>query len=108
MILHFEDVKSGFRLKADRIGNRELPFPSLLVEILTNNKGEVTFVDWVFLSSPVEDLKFELSYASNKIEVPGLYTVPELGVKNATFREVLEAVKKYYETKLSQHSVQTA
>ena len=108
MLLHFEDVKSGFRLKADRIGDKELPFPSLLVEVLTNNQGEVTFVDWVFMSSPVEDLKFELSYVKDRIEIPGLYTVPELGVENATFKEVLEAVKKYYETKLSQKPAHTA
>jgi hypothetical protein len=97
MFLHFEDVKSGFRLKADKVGNKEFPFPSLLVEVLTNDQGEVTFVDWVFMSSPDEDLRLELSYMENRIEIPGLYTVPELGVENATFKEVLEAVKKYYE-----------
>jgi hypothetical protein len=60
------------------------------------------------MSSPVEDLRFELSYMKDRIEIPGLYTVPELGVKNATFKEVLEAVKKYYEAKLSQKSAHTA
>jgi hypothetical protein len=108
MLLHFEDVKSGFRLKSDRVGDKEFPFPSLLVEVLTNDQGEVTFVDWVFMSSPVEDLRFELSYMKGRIEIPGLYTVPELGVKNATFKEVLEAVKKYYEAKLSQKPAHTA
>ena len=53
------------------------------------------------MSSPIEDLEFELSYLKDKVEVPGLYTVPELGVENATFKEVLEAVKRYYEEKLS-------
>ncbi len=101
MLLHFKDVKSGFRLKGDEIGSEELSFPSLLVEVLTNKRGEVTFVDWVFMSSPIEDLEFELSYLKDKVEVPGLYTVPELGVENATFKEVLEAVKRYYEEKLS-------
>jgi hypothetical protein len=50
-------------------------------------------------------LETEINYAD---EIPGLYTVPELGVKNATFKEVLEAVKKYYEAKLSQKSAHTA
>jgi len=101
MLLHFEDVKSGFRLKANKIGDKEFPFPSLLVEVLTNKQGEVTFVDWVFMSSPIEDLRLELSHAKDKIEVPGRYTVPELGIENVTFKEVLEAVKRYYEEKLS-------
>jgi hypothetical protein len=107
MILHFEDVKSGFRLKAGKVGSREFHFSSLLVEVLTNDKGEATFVDWVFMSSPIEDLRIELNYAKN-IKIPGLYTVPELGIENVTFVEVLESVKKYYEEKVSQkHSTKT-
>lgn len=102
MLLHFKDVKSGFRLKANSIGDREFPFPSLLVEVLTNKRGEVTFIDWVFMSSPIEDLRLELSYAKDRVEVPGHYTVPELGLKDVSFREVLEAVKRYYEEKLTQ------
>jgi hypothetical protein len=33
--------------------------------------------------------------------------VCELGVENATFKEVLEAVKKYYEEKLSSNNLQS-
>jgi len=38
MLLHFKDVKSGFRLKGDKLGSEELSFPSLLVEVLTNKQ----------------------------------------------------------------------
>jgi len=31
--------------------------------------------------------------------IPGSYTVPELNLREATFKEVLEAVKDYYEKK---------
>jgi len=46
-------------------------------------------------------LNIELLYVEDKIKIPDRYTVPESGVENATFKEVLEVVEKYYEEKLS-------
>ncbi|MEO2065850.1 MAG: hypothetical protein ABGX17_05045, partial [Desulfurobacteriaceae bacterium] len=69
--------------------------------------GHIVCCDYVFRSLNGEgDIFRELENLVRDVElfedqIKGLYTVPELGVENATFKEVLEAVKRYYEEKFS-------
>jgi hypothetical protein len=44
----------------------------------------------------------------NDLTIKGAYTVPELNLKDATFKEVLEAVGNYYLQKLSVYKKHTA
>ncbi|WP_457569255.1 hypothetical protein [Desulfurobacterium sp.] len=107
MKLHFEESPVGFKLESDYDREDSLigyysynPF-SAQADAHPKTR-EVIYFSLVFYYpdvDPIEQLDVEIKYAD---EIPGLYTVPELGVKNATFKEVLEAVKKYYEVKLSQ------
>ncbi len=45
-----------------------------------------------------EELEEDIETA-RRLNISGRYDVPELGVENATFVEVLEAVKRYYQAK---------
>jgi hypothetical protein len=110
--LRFTETPIGFYLEDPSVDEDKVlvgyyslnPFP-FQVDAEENSK-EVVFFDFVFFDGDLmRQLDIEISYAD---EIPGLYTVPELGVKNATFKEVLEAVKKYYEAKLSQKPAHTA
>ena len=114
IILRFREYADGFVLENPECEREEAligfysynPF-SAQADAHPETK-EIVYFSLVFYYpdiEPIEQLETEINYAD---EIPGLYTVPELGVKNATFKEVLEAVKKYYEAKLSQKPVQTA
>ena len=48
--------------------------------------------------NPIQLLS-EYIHEARRLNIPGLYTVPEFGVKDAPFWKVLEAVKAYYEKK---------
>jgi len=107
MRLHFKETFAGFRLVSSYDREQALvgyysyaPF-SAQADAHPETK-EVVYFSLVFYYpdvDPIDQLDVEINYAS---EVPGRYTVPELGVENVTFKEVLEAVKRYYEEKLSQ------
>jgi hypothetical protein len=111
--LHFEDFGfGGFRLEDRTVDYLNLPeleeltahYPE--IETAVDKDGNIhlfTFEIWQSIEQ-LDDLLEDPLLS----EIPGLYTVPELGVKNATFKEVLEAVKKYYEAKLSQKPAHTA
>ncbi|WP_456436964.1 hypothetical protein [Desulfurobacterium sp.] len=106
MKLHFEETFSGFRLIGPYDREKSLvgyysyaPF-SAQADAHPETK-EIIYFSLVFYYpdvDPINQLNTEINYAG---KVPGLYTVPELGVENVTFKEVLEAVKRYYEEKLS-------
>ena len=111
--LEFEDYTTGFLLKDPQVKSVDSlgEFDELEQEFFEaatgiNKTGRIRYFKFELWKSPeqIEDL-IESPLIS---QIPGLYTVPELGVKNATFKEVLEAVKKYYEAKLSQKPIQTA
>jgi hypothetical protein len=103
--LKFIETPVGFRLTSNYDREKSLvgyysyaPF-SAQVDAHPETK-EIVYFSLVFNlhSNPIEQLNVEIDYAN---EIPGRYTVPELGVENATFKEVLKAVKRYYEEKLS-------
>ena len=48
-------------------------------------------------------LEVEISFLK-KNRIPGRYDVPELGLENATFVEVLEAVRDYFARKFKHYS----
>ena len=104
-VLRFVETLGGFYLEDPEVEEEKViegyyslnPFP-FQVDAEKNSK-EVVFFDFVFFDGdPLRQIEIEMECAN---EIPGLYTVPELGVENATFKEVLEAVKRYYEEKLS-------
>jgi len=111
VLLHFEDLGVGdlgigsFRLEDRSIDYLNLPeleelsvqYPE--AETSIDEKGNIrlfTFEIWQSIDQINDLLKDPLIS-----QIPGFYTVPELGVENATFKEVLEAVKRYYEEKFS-------
>ena len=103
MQLNFRSHEFGFTLKNKvplknlKEGNFEDISP--YIELLVTSENEVAFVEWPFFENPLKEIEVELPYF-RKNSIPGRYDVPELGVKNATFVEVLEAVKRYYEKNL--------
>jgi hypothetical protein len=111
--LRFEDYTAGFLLEDPQVEDvdsleefEELEQYYFEASTGIDEAGRIRYFDFELWKSPAQ---LEGLIKNPLIsQIPGLYTVPELGVRNATFKEVLEAVKKYYETKLSQHSVQTA
>ena len=104
-ILKFVETPVGFYLEDPQVNEENTligyytlnPFP--FQADAERESGEIVFFDFVFLDRNLShQLDVEINYAS---EIPGRYTVPELGVEDATFKEVLEAVKRYYEERLS-------
>ncbi|WP_457568768.1 hypothetical protein [Desulfurobacterium sp.] len=72
-----------------------------------DDNGVICFYNYAFRSLNGEgDIFRELKNLVRDVElfedqIKGLYTVLELGVENATFKEVLGAVKRYYEEKFA-------
>ncbi len=56
------------------------------MEILYGDKNIQETMDWHIQQA-------------RRLNIPGRYDVPELDIENATFVEVLEAIRKYYQTK---------
>ncbi len=56
------------------------------MEILNGDKNIQETMDWHIQQA-------------RRLNIPGRYDVPELGIENATFVEVLEAIRKYYRAK---------
>jgi hypothetical protein len=113
MILHFEAGDMYFQLEDRSVDVLSLPEHEELMsyypeaETAVDSDGNLRFFGFELWGSPEQQLN-DLICDPLISQIPGLYTVPELGVKNATFKEVLEAVKKYYEAKLSQKPAHTA
>jgi hypothetical protein len=112
-VLHFEDRDLGFILDSGKEG-KGVDFSGEFGDNIYDDNGVICFYNYAFRSLNGEgnifkELENLVKYSEFfEDEIKGLYTVPELGVKNATFKEVLEAVKKYYEAKLSQKPARTA
>jgi len=104
--LEFKGYMGGFSLKDPQVKDVDSlgEFEELEQEFFEAATG-------IDEAGRIRYFKFELWKSSEQVEdlienplisqIPGFYTVPELGVENATFKEVLEAVKRYYEEKLS-------
>ncbi|WP_456426519.1 hypothetical protein [Desulfurobacterium sp.] len=106
-VLHFEDRELTFALDSGMEGEG-VDFSGEFGDNIYDNNGVICFYNYAFRSlngegnifKELENLVKDTTLFENQIK--GRYTVPELGVENATFKEVLEAVKRYYEAKLSQ------
>ena len=104
--LSFEDKELGFVLESTLEGGG-IDFSGEFGDAIYDLNGYIVYYDYMFRSlngegnifKELENLVRDVTLFENQIK--GRYTVPELGVENATFKEVLEAVKRYYEEKLS-------
>ncbi len=65
--------------------------------------GHIVFLSETFFNSSLEPFEFYLQEA-RRLNIPGRYDVPELGLKDATFVEVLEAIRDYYARKFGKKS----
>lgn len=105
--LSFEDKELGFVLESTLEGEG-IDFSGEFGDAIYDLDGHVVYYDYMFRSlngegdifKELENLVKDVSLFEKQIK--GRYTVPELGVENTTFKEVLEAVKRYYEEKLTQ------
>ena len=112
--LSFKDMELGFALESD-LEDNGIDFSGEFGDAIYDLDGYIVFYDYAFRSLNGEgDIFRELENLIKDVElfkdqIKGRYTVPELGVEKATFKEVLKAVKKYYEEKLfSKHPAKTA
>jgi len=71
-----------------------------LIAIEVNSRHEIVFLDHELVGDRLEGNFEVLKEILKRIKPKGLYTVPELGLKNVPFDVVLEKVKEYYERKL--------
>jgi len=53
----------------------------------------------VFIENSVNEIKMNIEECQN-YQIKGLYTVPELKIKDNPFIEVIKAIEKYYKNKL--------
>jgi len=105
-VLHFEDRELAFALDSGMEGEG-VDFSGEFGDNIYDSNGVICFYNYAFRSlngegdvfKELENLVKNVALFENKIK--GRYTVPELGVENVPFKEVLEAVKRYYEEKLS-------
>ncbi len=107
MRLEFKPYEFGFILTnsiaLEKLKEANFTDVSPHIEFFLTKNGEIAFVDWPFLNNPLKELEVELSFFK-KQHISGRYEVPELGLKNATFVEVLEAIRNYYAQKFNQKS----
>jgi len=104
MLLHFRDnYPHGFLLAApdkefedagDLPWNTDIEAEFYEVGAVLNRKGEISAFNVEFVSDGAI-LNDILAYVKQK-PPPGLYTVPELGLKDVPFDVVLEKIKEYY------------
>ncbi len=103
MKLEFKEQPFGFTLEAEGINRdelKEVEFEDVApyIDFYATQSGKIGFVSWPFFENPIRELEVEIGYLRQN-NVPGRYDVPELGIENATFVEVLEAIRKYYRAK---------
>ena len=115
MLMRFKDFDAGFQLgdykklknrnqKFEKIFDEQLPESSILV----NGNDEIEFFKEYFAGDNLIGGLNWLLQIVNDLPIKGTYTVPELNLKDATFKEVLEAVRNYYVQKLSTYKKRTA
>ena len=102
----FEDWGEGFTLIGDvpddlwDKGQEDYPLGDLS---LHDEKGRIFFLEDVLKEPIYRAFDFYLQEA-RRLNIPGRYDVPELGLKDATFVEVLEAIRDYYARKFGKKS----
>ena len=107
--LHFEDKGYGFILEDETFkGNRaSLDDYELGDFALHNGHGELVVMMETFTERGPKPLGRYIQEA-RRLNIPGRYDVPELGLKDATFVEVLEAIRDYYARKFGEESKTSA
>ncbi len=103
-IIEIEDIGEALFLENKSIS----PFKTKLVELglLCELAEGNIFYQMEILNGDrniLETLKQHLQEA-RRLNIPGRYDVPELGLKDATFVEVLEAIRDYYARKFGKKS----
>jgi len=69
------------------------------LSVATDKKGRILYLYLeLYGDRPIGGIEY-LIEATKRVPIPGLYTVPELGLKDVPFNVVLEKVKEYYERK---------
>ncbi len=98
-LLRFWDSGAGFSLYDPELTD-ELEYEDYEIaeKALHDEKGTIALLRHTFITDTEKELSSIIQDA-RRLNIPGRYDVPELGIKNATFVEVLEAVRKYYQTK---------
>ncbi|GAB6066002.1 hypothetical protein JCM9492_10940 [Aquifex pyrophilus] len=95
MILHYKEHYFGevYELDSGQEG-KPVDTKESLIDIHINNKGEIVYL-WQELVGDNWEANFEvLEEVLDKIKPKGLYTVPELGLENVPFYEVIRAVRE--------------
>jgi len=109
MKLHFflEPFLDGVELDSRKVKDEDFDRAEELYKELVENIPELSLaadergrILYLYLElygdRPIGGLEYLLE-KTKTFSIPGLYTVPELGLKNVPFDVVLEKVKKYYE-----------
>ena len=98
-ILKFWDSGAGFSLYNPRLPD-ELEYEDyeFAEKALHDERGIIELFRHTFITDMERELNSIIQDA-RRLNIPGRYDVPELGIENATFVEVLEAVRKYYQAK---------
>lgn len=93
MILHFKDFLEEYELDS-KLEGKQVETENALISIFVNEKEEIVYLGQE-LTGDGWEANFEvLEEILKKINPQGLYTVPELGLKNVPFEEVIKAVRK--------------
>ena len=100
LTLQFKEDSAGFHLVAPEpveVFDSDLT-GEIGHQVCEDGRGNIAEYSLAFYQDPVKELANWIDEA-RRLNIPGRYDVPELGIENATFVEVLEAIKKYYQAK---------
>lgn len=107
MILEFNDEIAAFILKAPDLNyvdkNLSDKYSGEIGDnVLVNRNREIILYSYAFADDAVKELELEIGYLVNQNKkIKGKYTVPQLNLKDVSFKEVLEAIRHYYRQKLA-------
>ena len=97
-LLRFWGDLTQYELEAPNLSDaKPVDTGESLIAIEVNNKNEIVFLDQELVGDRLEGNFEVLKEILQRIEAQGLYTVPELGLKDVPFDVVLEKIKEYYE-----------
>jgi len=97
MILHYKEYYLGevYELNSGQEG-KPVDTEESLIDIHVNDKGEVVYL-WQELVGDGWEANFEvLEGILEKINPRGLYTIPELGLKDVPFEKVIKTIKERF------------
>jgi len=106
--LNFYDLPAGFSLLDPNYRGSTLNLEDYELigdQALHDAQGLIVAVSETFTGDVIRLLDIYIQEA-RRLNIPGRYDVPELGLKDATFVEVLEAIRDYYARKFKQKTTQ--